>query len=172
MIGEYYKKQIDNIKQPKFYRSLERIFFNTKNIYSESFKEKREKLWSSVAFHQLIQNPMLDSWEHKDTKETREEGFKKLIELLDILKPTHVILMSNNYIYQNAFSKALGNYHNEKKTIYGSSNGSDIRTIFYDNNNNYDFTSLVHPSSSKSNFTEQNNLLAEIMPKFLDYIQK
>lgn len=167
---------IDNPKGKKFYRSLERIFFNTLDIYTENFNHKRKKLWSSISFHQLLQNPMLEGWYHKDTKKERIDSFNKLIEIIDVIKPDHILMMSNNYNYENAFKSVLkefGFHYIEEEIIWKKSNGSDIRSIrFFKDDYSFRFSLLVHPSSSKSNYNEQNSLLSEIMPDFLKYLKE
>lgn len=165
-LNRWDKVSNNELKSKKFYRGLERIFFRTLDIYNEDFNTKREKFWSSIAFHQLIQNPMLDGWQHKETKQERESGVNNLIELVNLIKPNHIIMMSNDYKYQNTFLE-VSSIKESKEPAYENSNGSDIRTLFF---NGFTFISLVHPSSSKSNYKNQNDLLIKTMPNFLKYL--
>jgi len=173
-LDRWKKKNISDLKGAKFYRSLERIFFNTNDIYSDKFDSKRKKLWKSLSFHQLLQYPMLDGWQHKDNKKARIDGFEKTIEIIKIIKPSHILMMSNSYNYENAFKSVLkerGFHFKNEEIIWGKSNGSDIRSIlFFKDNYSFRFSLLVHPSSSKSNYNKQNSLLNEIVSNFLNYL--
>lgn len=176
-INRWENQSIPDIKQKKFYRSLERIVFNTNEIYTSEMSQFRHKFWSSISFHQLIQNPMLQSWQHTDTKKERQNGFKNLIEVIKFLKPDHVVMMSVDYKYENGFKEILldaGYNFDSEKMIWKKSHKKDIRSTQITKNNGaaFTFSMLVHPSSSASNYNEQYNLLEELFPNYLNYLKE
>jgi hypothetical protein len=167
---------INDFKKKKFYRSLERIVFNTDEIYTAEMNHFRHTFWSSICFHQLIQNPMLEGWEHKDTKKTRQQGFKNLLEVIKILKPEHILMMSIDYKYENEFKAILldsGYSFESENMIWKKSKGKDIRStqIFKNDKTAFTYSMLVHPSSGSSNYNEQHNLLKELFPSLLKYVK-
>ena len=116
---------------------------------------------------------MNNGWQHKGIKKERIRGFENVLEIVNTIKPKNIIMMGNSYNYDNAFVGGFtkNGYIKSNDIIYSKSNGSEIRSICV-NKENYslNFTLIVHPSSTKSSFTEQNELLKRVIPSYLEYI--
>jgi hypothetical protein len=90
----------------RIFRNIERTFYNEKYVENK----KREKIWSSVVYLNLVQNVM-DSIKHRPQKEDYGKGWKVLKQTINLLKPKLVIVLGceNNKIiaFQEAFKDAL-----------------------------------------------------------------
>lgn len=76
-------------------RNLEKTFFNEQFIDSN----KRERLWHSVAFFNLVQR-YLETNKHRPTKIDYVEGWQVFFELVKIIQPNQCIILGteNNKI--------------------------------------------------------------------------
>lgn len=160
------------INNNKLFRGLECVFFNIKKleVLFTEIKEKREKLWNSIAFHQLIEVPVIGGSKHTDTKKTRIEGFLKLVNLIKLIKPNHIIMMSNQWKYHDNFAELLRLKDIKIDYINIVPSKSDIKTVFFNNEEyNFTFNAIHHPSYFKY-IKKQHELLKKVMPKFINYL--
>ena len=163
----------NGINDNRLFRGLECVFFNNKKseLVINEMGEKRKKLWNSIAFHQLIEIPINGTTKHKETKKTRIEGLNKLVDLIKLIKPNHIIMMSKQWKYHRDLSELLGIKDNEIKYFDIVPGKSNIRTVLYNNAEyNFTFNAINHPSYFR--YVElQHKLLKESMPKFIDYLE-
>ena len=82
----------------KMYRNLERVIFN--KTYPAD--EKKEKLWRSVCYHNLILKPM-ENIKHRPTWENYLEGWGVFFDLMEVLKPTRCLVAGSSQINLNSF---------------------------------------------------------------------
>jgi hypothetical protein len=117
-----------NFPDRDFLSSVENVLLNK----AEASDEDREKIWTRVAFFNLVQRPMTNgSTEPEDVD--YDEGWRNFLNVVDIIKPTVCIKFGHRgigrlgYLLQNAspevwsrdnyleFYKDKGVYNNEKK---------------------------------------------------------
>jgi hypothetical protein len=171
-----YDKRANN---NRMFRGLERVFFNVSQneVKSDAFNVSREKLWSSVAFHQLVETPMIGNRAH-DKKIEKEEirngrALEKVVNLILTIEPTNIIMLSNNYMYHSELEKLSGMSERHDRRIYETPipNKTDIRTCFFSlNTREFTFSAILHPSRYQR-INYQNALLRQTIPDFLDYLK-
>lgn len=79
----HYKGEINN----KFVRNIERAIFCKRDVNDE----QRKKMWTSVAFFNLVQR-LLVSIDERPNENDFIEGWMQFIEIIEIIKPSHCIL--------------------------------------------------------------------------------
>ena len=168
-LGKYSNGEIN---ENKLFRGLESVFFNLSKVElsSPDLKERRTKLWKSIAFHQLLEQPIDGETKHKETEKLRIEGLKKLSQLIDLLKPKHIVIMSNSWNYHADLAEIIESTENKINYVSVIPNKSDIRTVMFEKSkNNFSFSSIYHPSYFKY-IDKQHKLLKDVMPEFIDYL--
>ncbi len=170
-----YNQQING---NKMFRGLERVFFNVSQgeLKMQNFNNKRRKMWSSLSFYQLIETAMNSSKHDKHIE--REEmtngiAINKLIDVIKILSPTNIIMLSNSYKYHSELERLSFVSEDLEKRIYEAPipNKTDIRTCYFTMNNyQFTFSAIIHPSRYKY-IDFQNSLLQKTIPDFLNYIR-
>jgi hypothetical protein len=161
----------------RLHRGLERIFFNNKQweLYDPSFTEKRDKLWSQIAFTQLVEKPMIGNTNHNrvlEREEIENGAIEKLKCLIEFLKPDHVLMMSNRYLYHQKLHE-LPDVHSFKDPGYVNLKGkSEIRNCFFRiNDHTFSFSALYHPSRYRY-VAKQHELINKVMPNFLEELNE
>lgn len=157
----------------KFHRGLERIFFNNtqRDLYKSDFIGKREKFWSQIAFTQLIEKPMIGNSKHDgaiEKEEIRNGALENIKNLIELLKPDHVLMMSNKYLYHQKLEE-LPEIHSQSAPVYVNliPEKSDIRNCFFKiGDHNFTYSALYHPSRYRY-VAKQHELLNMLMPNFL-----
>ena len=162
-----FRDAIDASWKSRFVEGLETYFFGVRKTDLANIDEKLlKKLWHSVAFTQFSENVRLDGKQHKG-----EDGaeMQRLVELIKIIKPDHVLFASIKSQYRNNLEKLLCIGNNVKRAW----NERDKRIIasgFKVDDHNFTFYSSHHPSYFKF-CMEHHSLLKETMPEFIKYLQ-
>ena len=136
-------------------------------------------MWNAISYYQFIETPMIGNTKHDKSIEKEEmkngKAVKRLVDLIKILNPDHVVMLSNSYAYHGELAKMSDIVENEDKRIHETPvpEKTDIRTCYFTMNGQYDFTfsAVIQPSRYKY-IDFQHSLLKRTMPNFLEYIKE
>jgi len=145
----------------KMYRNLERVIFN--ETYPTD--EKKEKLWRSICYHNLVLKPMKNS-NCRPTWANYLEGWEIFFDMLEVLKPTCCLVAGttekvnsfqavadqrNAKISKRIPSDKISRTHGEKLDV--NSDKLSFRLVF-----------IMHPSGQNFSWSKWHPFINKFIP--------